>query len=551
MIILPQIKELQRANLSDIHGNGGSLPSGYYRNITGTFNSLGNDITDVMCINFDANIINTGPSIQNSYSYTYPANWPAITENNYSTVPSVTLNSGSAGNPGGTGGGGGGTAGGGATSGGNGARGGNGGPGLAGRRWDEQTLANNNTGYGTAGSGGAGALGQPGESSVNGQSGSNGTPGSSGGGGGSGGSTSIPTPQGGLGGAGGGGGGGGQTIFIRYSYPSYVNQNMDTLTIATTRFHGPGGNGASGYIAGGGGANGGTGGIPATTWPTTFTRSGGGGLLGVLSPSSDALEGGAGGTVEIRGPNASNYPGSGSSGDLGSPEDVFSFFGEGTAGTNGINGNPGTGISSGQNGTIGNNGGTGGAPSAGGGGGGRGGRGGDGIIQSNGAPGGAGGVGGPGGAGGKPGKSLGLLVYNRIKGSINTSGYYGPSPLGTFSPLGNAVIHPSLGSYFGTNGGAGGNGGYGGQGSSGRILLVGRYTQYYNNPNFIMSSTPSGSNGPSGDGGTGGGGSGGIWTSFGTLSRGTDGEKGVGGSGGNGNGITSPTPGQTAFYILT
>ena len=328
MIILPQIKELQRGDLADIVGSGGSLSSGYYRTISGTFSSVGSDITEIICRDFTATLSNTGPAFQSSYSYQYPNTWSRITSNSYLTVPSVTLNSGSSGGTGGTGGGGGGTAGGGATAGGNGGSGGSGGPGLVGRRWDEQTLANNNTTYGAAGSGGTGFLGAAGSPSVNGVNGSNGTVGSSGGAGGTGGITTIPSaPAGGAGGAGGGGGGGGQSIFIRYSYPSYINQNMDTLPTPNSRFHGNGGSGASGVVASGGGTAGSAGSIPNATWPSTNSRSGSAGPAGVLSPTADAIAGDNGGTVTIAGPNASSFPSTGTPSDLGTPADTFTFCG--------------------------------------------------------------------------------------------------------------------------------------------------------------------------------------------------------------------------------
>ena len=129
MIILPQIKELQKGNLADLTGSGGSLPAGHYKNITGTFSSIGSDCTSIIALNFNASIGNTGTAVTAPYTYNYPSGWSRITTDDYATIPSVTLNSGSPGTNGITGGGGGGAAGGGATAGGS---GGNGGPGGTG-----------------------------------------------------------------------------------------------------------------------------------------------------------------------------------------------------------------------------------------------------------------------------------------------------------------------------------------------------------------------------------------------------------------------------------
>ena len=321
-----------------------------------------------------------------------------------------------------------------------------------------------------------------------------------GGNGGRGGNTyTLTAPAGGTGGAGGGGGGGGQSIFCRYSYPSYVAQNLDALPTPNNRFHGDGGPGGIGNTTGA--TAGSAGGIPDASWPTTNSRSGSGGTAS--SPSSTATDGGSGGCITIDGPTSA--PSSGTTGDLGSPPDTFSFGGGGTAGTAGNSGSPelaytnagcpGLNGTAGQNGTF---------PSAGGGGGGRGGNGGNGRIQYLGANGGAGGAGSAGGTGGAAGRSLGLMVYNSVCGCILTFGSCGSNALsGSPGSLGESCLYSTTNStisYVGACGGNGGMGGNGGQGSAGRVLLVGRCTQFLCNNSFCANGIPNGDSGVNGSG---------------------------------------------------
>lgn len=307
----------------------------------------------------------------------------------------------------------------------------------------------------------------------------------------------VTAPAGGIGGAGGGGGGGGQSIFCRYSYPSYIAQNLDALPTPNARFHGNGGAGASGNTSGA--TAGGTGLIPAPSWPATTSRSGSGGAAGTASPVANATAGQNGGCIITAGPGP--MPSSGSPGDLGSPSDTCTFGGAGTAGGNASPGANGTGTSAGSTGSVGGTGGIGTFPSAGGGGGGRGGTGGSGVIQALGANGGAGGAGSSGGAGGKAGKTLALMVYNSACGSIFTYGGLGSAALpGTPGSIGQSCTHPNNTSYSGACGGNGGVGGTGGDGSSGRILLVGRCTVFCTNTNFCANGVSEGTNGNNGTG---------------------------------------------------
>lgn len=317
--------------------------------------------------------------------------------------------------------------------------------------------------------------------------------GNSGRGGGTG--TFIAT-QGGVGGAGGGGGGGGQSIFCRYNYPSYLAQNMDALPTPNNRFHGNGGAGAAGNTTGA--TAGGTGQIPATSWPITTSRSGTGGTAGVASPSFTAFAGGGGGCVTTAGPTS--IPTSAPAG-FGTPPDTFTFGGDGTAGTNASAGTNGTGTSAGSNGLAGGTGGNGTFPSAGGGGGGAGGPGGSGAVQALGANGGVGGAGGACKAGGNAGRSLGLMVYNSVSGCILTIGSTGESSsYGTMGSSGQMMTHPNGTFYTGACGGGGGASGSGGQGSSGRLVLVGRSTQFLCNTNFCANGIADGQNGANGFG---------------------------------------------------
>ena len=70
MVILGQIKELQRGDLVDIDGQGAGdvLPAGPFRSVTGTFGSVADDTTEVICHDFTATILNTGTSANTSYT---------------------------------------------------------------------------------------------------------------------------------------------------------------------------------------------------------------------------------------------------------------------------------------------------------------------------------------------------------------------------------------------------------------------------------------------------------------------------------------------------
>lgn len=160
MIILPQIRELQRADLQDQVGTGNTvLQTGAWRNITGTFKSINQNNTNIYCLNFNASI--TEIDLSNSTSYT------AIPDNNTTLRNLMNLdsessfilqkgNNGLDGSYGGGGGGqGGGSGGGGGGGGGNGIAGGSAaGPGGVGN-----TGSKGSTGTSTGGSGGAGGSG--------------------------------------------------------------------------------------------------------------------------------------------------------------------------------------------------------------------------------------------------------------------------------------------------------------------------------------------------------------------------------------------------------
>ena len=352
---------------------------------------------------------------------------------------------------------------------------------------------------------------------------------------------------GGAGGGGGGGGGGGQSVFTRYSYPSWIQQNLDAFK--GSAWHGNGGSGASGYVLASGGTAGSTGAIPSPSWPMTNSRSGTGGPAGLVSPISDATAGGNGGTLTMGGPFS--MPSSDTPGSLGPTPDTAVYSGAGVAGTNSSKALPATGTTVGSNGNTGGSGGNGSAPSAGAGGGGRGADGQNGSLQSLGANGGLGGNGGSGGLGGKPARSLILYVHNKVSGSITVFGNTGNAGSGgTTGGIGESLTHPNGTAYTGASGGTGGTGGTGGQGSAGRITLIGRAPLFTNNPSFTRSSTPHGVKANLISSGTGLNSSGATWSSFAIISNGTVGNTGLPGDSGEGGYISELSADQDVFYIL-
>lgn len=77
MLILPQIKELQRADLIDQVGNGSNtLQSGTWRNISGTFTDINNDSSTIYCNNF----INVTLTVKSASSTNYSSvpNWGSL-----------------------------------------------------------------------------------------------------------------------------------------------------------------------------------------------------------------------------------------------------------------------------------------------------------------------------------------------------------------------------------------------------------------------------------------------------------------------------------------
>jgi len=172
MFILPQVRELQRADITDIVGTGSNvLPSGIYRNITGNFSDLGNENTVIYCLNFNANITGVGTS-QNS-SYTATVNVGGTMQTLFNSRTSETSFILSSGNQGGTSGGGGGGGGGGGAGGGAGGSAGNGietpsgfpgAKGVDGNSGKYKPTENDYSGGtgGTGGNGGNGGVGQTG-----------------------------------------------------------------------------------------------------------------------------------------------------------------------------------------------------------------------------------------------------------------------------------------------------------------------------------------------------------------------------------------------------
>ena len=351
---------------------------------------------------------------------------------------------------------------------------------------------------------------------------------------------------GGMGGAGGGGGGGGQSIFTRYSYPGWIQQNMDSFK--GSKWHGNGGNGASGYIQGSpsGGTSGNTGSILSPTWPATISRSGSGGLMGINSPVSNATIGEEGGNINMGG--LFSIPSTGTGGDLGPTPGIASYGGGGVVGANSIKTQNATGTNSGSNGANGGRGGDGTLPSAGGGGGGRGADGQDGALQKDGANGGKGGRGGAGGNGGKPAKSLVLYVHNKVSGSISTFGENGKNgDNGITGEAGETVTHTSGIIYTGASGGYGGTGGPGGQGTAGRITLIGKNGTFNNLNKFCKANGDSGSYISSGNGGET---IGATWVSFSSVSNGSSGSNGLPGDPGEGGYISELLPNEDSFHVI-
>jgi len=345
------------------------------------------------------------------------------------------------------------------------------------------------------------------------------------------------TTSGGDGGAGGGGGGGGQSIFIRYRYPSYFQQDLDAFK--GSAWHGNGGAGAIGFIGLNGGTSGSTGVIINNSYPATISRSGSGAVANGFNGTTGAI-GGVGGTISMGGPFP--MPSSAPFGDMGSIPDTATYGGGGVGGTNSVQASPATGINVGVTGATGGNGGNGTQYSAGGGGGGKGAPGQPGSLQLKGANGGNGGFGGNGGSGGKPGKSLFLYAHSFFNGNINTFGENGYSgSLGNNGESGETLTHPSGVIYSGANGGVGGRGGIGGDGASGLIMLIGR-NGIYNN--LIRNSSTSGNHGQqiSNNGliSAGLGVNEGVWqNSFSVISKGENGNTGLPGDPGEGGYISN------------
>ena len=343
--------------------------------------------------------------------------------------------------------------------------------------------------------------------------------------------------SGGDGGAGGGGGGGGQSVFLRYRYPIYFQQDLDAFKGSV--WHGNGGAGAIGFIGSNGGTSGSSGAIINTTYPATTSRSGFGAVANGFSGNTGA-NGSVGGIISMGGPFS--MPSSAPFGDMGPTPDTATYNGAGIGGTNSVQMSPATGINAGAIGAVGGNGGNGTQYSAGGGGGGKGAPGQPGSLQLRGANGGNGGFGGNGGSGGKPGKSLFLYAYSFFNGNINTFGENGYSgSLGSNGENGETLTHPSGVIYSGANGGVGGRGGIGGNGASGLIMLIGRNGLYNN---IIRNSSTSGNHGEqiSNNGliSAGFGVNEGVWqNSFSVISKGENGSTGLPGDPGEGGYISN------------
>jgi hypothetical protein len=85
MLILPQIKELQRADLKDLNGNGSIvLESGSYRNISGVFSDIKDNNTTVYCSNYNATINVTTSTSEYNSSFNV--------DNNINFIGGITLN---------------------------------------------------------------------------------------------------------------------------------------------------------------------------------------------------------------------------------------------------------------------------------------------------------------------------------------------------------------------------------------------------------------------------------------------------------------------------
>ena len=99
MLILPQVKELQRADLVDqVGGSGVVLQTGVWRNISGTFDNVSADNTVIYCLNMNCYTI----TLQASDSSTYSA-FATGTLSSFTSIEILTK--GLDGTSGGTGGG--------------------------------------------------------------------------------------------------------------------------------------------------------------------------------------------------------------------------------------------------------------------------------------------------------------------------------------------------------------------------------------------------------------------------------------------------------------
>ncbi|MDQ1354801.1 MAG: hypothetical protein QG657_5110, partial [Acidobacteriota bacterium] len=123
MIIMPQIKELQRGDLRDAVGDGNTvLEPGVYRNISGIFAKVEANNTEVICVNMFGEIA-TGVANVLPPAVSYMTGVTIIQTLKMYNIPAMPqLNAGN-GEPGEGGGGGGGNWGGGGSAGGDGNKG--------------------------------------------------------------------------------------------------------------------------------------------------------------------------------------------------------------------------------------------------------------------------------------------------------------------------------------------------------------------------------------------------------------------------------------------
>jgi hypothetical protein len=578
MLILPQVRELQRADLTDQVGNGSNtLQTGSWRNITGTFSDISSDNTEIYCTNFNASVTIrassnssyvVNPTASNSitrylgksYFDTYNLNYTG-SQSTYSVVSSVcyvsALHSFSIGDSvyvdfssGGA-------------------------SALSNyysitqnRRLMSSTYSISTTNLGTINSSSAHNLSAGDEFQITFDTGGgsiyNGTyrvrAVTS--------STSFtflfPYLQQVLSYS------GSSTLFLlnqefafnlsttntsgNCSYRIYVDTPI-TLRKGFDGLHGQGGGGAGGQGSGGGGGGGGGGSMNQVPF----------GPIPMVAQSGYDGQGGQGGNAGSVG----NLNGSGGSGGTGATLVNF-FFRRGGYGGNGGDGLGGSGGSLGRGGwegqawgingeagdatfggfppdfSYGGAGGTGytsnGSGGAGGGGGqagffgARAGAGGGGAGQGGaGNNGGGGNTSSSGSSGTNPSKSLFLLIDNRaITNAITVQ-----------SNTADVPTNPTLGNSAGQTAAVGGQGGQGGQGSRGnisRILIFNRF-QTYNNASFTLPSQTNGSSGTTGSSGSSGGGGGqgsggrggqGGWVAFvGDQNIYPYGQSGLGGSGGS------------------